>query len=204
MDGDTPIDPYEVQFTQREASELSGVDNLTLNNWLQRGTWKLEKSKDRRLANRRLFSIADIAALHAMHHCVKQIDLPPATAAIAALPVYEFMRGPNPTAGLFSASIVDCRPDNDGNSLEVWHIFKKGGSIIGGSTEDWSVQGVWRDPKSGNLHQYNPHQYPDEGAWLPHFPCILLPTSKIALRIFRTCSAYLIEQGDDGGARNND
>ena len=136
-----------------------------------------------------------------MHYCVKLIDLPAATAALAARPVYEFLRSDTP-ANFFTGRpcLSDCRPDENGKVLEVWHIFRKGGSILGGVGEDWSVQGIWRDRKTGNLHQHNPKIHDDARPWLPHFPCILLPTSELAMRTFRKCADYLIGQNDDGEA----
>ena len=83
MNGDTPINAYEPTFTQREAAELSGVDNATINNWILRGFIKLTEVKDRRLAGRRLFAIADVAALEGMNYCVKCLDMRPEGAAFS-------------------------------------------------------------------------------------------------------------------------
>lgn len=201
MNDDTPIDCYEPQFTQSEASDLSGVDMVTLNNWLlpARKIWELKPAKDRKLARRRLFSVADIAALHAMGLFVKLIDLPPKTAKLAATPVYDFFRSANPSVVFSGApSIADCFPDENGDGMEVCHIFKKEyvGAPDAQSDEGWSVQDVWRDPKSGNLYQYDPRVNTEEEGWLPHFPCILIPTSELALRTFRKCADFLASEGE--------
>lgn len=183
MDGNTPIDCYDQQFTQREASELSGVDMATINNWLQRGDYALAESKDRRLKGRRLFSVADIAALHTMDFCTRAMDMRPAAAAVAGRIVYRAFGHPGQLG----------ERAEDGRAFEFWHLMHKTPfASLGFDDDGWSIQGIWQDRKTGAFYHYDPISYPDEEPFgFPHFPCLSIPTSELARRIFLKCADHL-------------
>lgn len=194
MDGDTPIDCFEPQFTQREASDISGADMKTINNWIDRKHLVLTEVSDRRVAGRRLFSIADIAAVHTMHYCTKMLDCPPAAAVEISAVVRDFM-----------VEFGRERPKTpDGKHYKIWHICKR--SVVGvpgtQSFNGWHFQGIWQHPDSGAFYYHNPGIFGDEPfAGFPHFPCIMLPTSQLAARIFLKCSDLLLEDaGNKAGA----
>lgn len=175
MDGKTPIDCYAPQFTQREAADLAGVDMATINNWLLRGDFKLAESDGRR----RLFSIGDIAALHTMHYCVKMLDMRPAAAGYAGEIVRSFYRSPHAA-------------DKD---FTVWHIVKKASAYGPGDGDGWTAQGIWQSRETGAFYHYDPVAYgTDDPFGFPHFPCLSIPTSELAFRIFLHCCDTLMEE----------
>jgi hypothetical protein len=186
MDGDTPIDCFLPQFSQREASDLAGVDTATINNWLQRGDFKLAEPGDRRLRGRRFFSVADIAALHTMDFCVKALDMRPGAAAIAGRIVHR---------AFGEAAFGEKR--EDGRVFEFWHLMHRTPFQTIGDEDGWTTQGVWQDRQSGAFFEYDPIIYPNEEPFgLPHFPCLSIPTSEILRRIFLKCADHL--RGDEG------
>lgn len=175
MNGDTPIDCYAPQFTQREAADLAEVDMATVNNWLQRGDFKLAESEGRR----RLFSIGDIAALHTMHYCVKMLDMRPAAAGYAGDIVRNFYRTPHVATKEFT----------------VWHILKKASLYGPGDGDGWTAQGIWQSRETGAFYHYDPVVYgTDDPFGFPHFPCLSVPTSELAFRIFLHCCDRLMEE----------
>lgn len=174
MNGDTPIDCYAPQFSQREAVALSGADMATINNWMIRGDFKLEAAEGRR----RLFSIADIAALHAMHYCVKMLDMRPAAAGFAGNIVREYFRSSHRATADFP----------------VWHIVKKASLFGPGDGDGWEAQGIWQSRETGAFFHYDPKIFgTDDVFGFPHFPCLSLPTSEMAHRIFLLCADKMIE-----------
>lgn len=180
MDGNTPINCDEPQFTQREAAELSGADMATINNWIQRKDFELTSTE----GTRRMFSIGDIAALHAMHYCVKMLDMRPAAAGFAGRVVRNYY-------GEGGAS----------KEYRIWHILKKLDSELYSYDEDedeksgWQAQGIWQDRASGAFFHYHPGLFGTEDPFgFPHFPCLSIPTSDMAHRIFLTCADRLMEE----------
>lgn len=201
MDGNTPIDCYQPQFSQREASQLSEVEATTINNWLHRGDYTLAEPDDRRLKGRRFFSIADIAAFHTMDFCIRSLDMRPASAAVAGQIVFK---------SFGDGTIMGDKDEVSGKRYEFWHIMHKTPFSVGaidGWPDGWSVQRVWKDrKKEGAFYQYDPISYPEEEPiGLPHFPCLSIPTSELARRIFLKCSDYLLaeakaNEGKEGGS----
>lgn len=180
--GNTPIDCYLPQFSQREASDLSGVSMPTLNNWLQRGDYKLAESEDRRLVGRRFFSIADTAALHTRDFCTKHLDMRPASASIAGGVVYN--------AFCDYRRVGEVR--DDGQVFEFWHIMHKSPFPSISAIDGWNIQGIWQDRTTGAFHHYDPIRFPEEEPFgFPHFPCLSIPTSEIVRRIFLRCADFL-------------
>lgn len=185
MDGDTPIDCAEPQFTQREAAELSGADMATINNWIQRGDFMLPGDK----GPRRMFSIGDIAALHAMHYCVKMLDMRPTAAGFAGRVVRQY----------YGEQGAD-------KNFRIWHILTKRDdpeTNLGDFEDDelddepsgWQAQGIWQDRKTGAFFHYHPGIFGTEDPFgFPHFPCLSIPTSDMANRIFLKCADRLMEE----------
>lgn len=190
MDGNTPIDTAEPQFTQREATLISGADAKAINNWIDRGFLKLAETKDRRLTGRRLFSIADIAVIQTMHYCAKLIAIPPSASVEVASVVRQFIAEGMPRTKTKS-----------GKTFKVWHICKVAMFEDEGDGEAqgrWSLQGIWQHPETGAFYHYNPEYYgEDDFTGFPHFPCIMLPTSDIAVRVFLACADLLIRDNGD-------
>lgn len=187
MDGNTPIDCLEPQFTQREAAELSGADMASINNWIQRGDFELKEVRDRRLQGRRFFSISDIAALRAFNHCVKALELRPSAAAFAANVVREFYSDPE---------LRDPGKTATGKHYRVWHMLARM-TLIETGDGDWIERPLWQDPESGVFYNDNPVMF---AATMPFmftdFASIIIPTSTIVNRTFlKCCDALSIDRG---------
>lgn len=187
MDGNTPINVFEPQFSQREASEISEVPMPTINNWLKREAFVLRAQAEG--AKRRFFSIAEIARLHAMHYCTQHLELSPEAAAVAASGLDEY----------FSGKLSEIVRD-DGAQFEVWHWAHRRPSHVD-SGWAWGVQGVWQDRKTGAFFAYHPGIFTDEEPQgPPHFPCVCIPTSELGRRIFLVCADRLIAEHSSGEA----
>lgn len=183
MDGDTPIDVFEPQFSQRDAARLADVPMTAINNWIIRKAFSFGNADSERENRRRLFSIADIARLHVMRFCTEHLDLSPEAAAVAASGVNEYMAG----------SMREIARE-DGGQFEVWHWVHRSRAFEGGE-RFWKTQGVWQDPHTGAFYQYHPGIFSDEKpGGPPHFPCICVPTSQLARRIFLACADELIAE----------
>lgn len=186
MDGSTPINCFEPQFSQREASEIAGVPMPTINNWVKREAFKLEGDEGDQARRRRLFSIAGIARLHAMRFCTEHLEMSPETAAVAAWGIAEYFQG----------KVREVARD-DGSQFEVWHWAHRAPAFLGGERR-WRLQGVWQDPKTGAFYQYNPGLFGTESpGGPPHFPCVCIPTSQLARRIFLECADRMIADHAD-------
>ena len=200
MDGNTKIDCYALQFTQKEASALSEVDMATINNWVHHGHYVLADKGANDGKARRMFSIADIAALHTMLFCVKMVEMRPAAAAEAGRLVYDFFRPSVLGALNLVPTIDDCKSQNGDGGYEVCHILKKSwmGPFSDEGSDVWHAQAVWQERNTKLMYQYNPRIYGDEDPFLPGFPCVLIPTSEISIRIFLSCSDFLLEENGEG------
>ena len=57
------------------------------------------------------------------------------------------------------------------------------------------------NPETGAFYQYHPGLFgDDEPGGPPHFPCICVPTSELARRIFLACADRLIAEHPDDEA----
>ena len=184
MNGDTPINVFEPQFSQREASELAEVPMPTINNWLKREAFKFSLQESERADRRRFFSIADIARLHVMRFCTEHLEISPEAAATSAHGVIDY----------FSGAIREISRD-DGTQFEVWHWAHR--NMM--HDKAWTTKGVWQDRKTGAFFEYHPGLFSDEEpGGPPHFPCVCVPTSQLARRIFLACADHLLAEHTDG------
>lgn len=192
MNGDSPIHVFEPQFSQREAAEIADVPMPTINNWVKREAFRLEGDEGDQARRRRLFSIAGIARLHVMRFCTEHLELSPEAAAVAAAGVDEY----------FAGSIREISRE-DGGQFEVWHWAHRAPDFFGGERH-WRTQGVWQNPKTGGFYQYHPGMFSDEEpSGPPHFPCVCIPTSQLARRIFLACADRLIAEHEEEGTPVN-
>jgi hypothetical protein len=193
MDGNTPIDVFAPQFSQREASEVADAPMPAINNWLKRGAFKFSLQSQNAepedgSPRRRFFSIADIARLHVMRFCTEHLEISPEAAAVAAQGVLEY----------FAGEMKEIARE-DGTQFEVWHWAHRTYDFQGGARY-WRIQGVWQDRATGAFYQYHPGLFADEEpAGPPHFPCVCIPTSQLARRIFLACADRLMaeREGDE-------
>lgn len=177
MRDEDPTDFYFQQFSQRDACEIADVEMSTVNNWLQRGDFKLADAEDKRLKGRRLFAVADVAALYAMNFCVRWMDMRPAAAFIAGQIVHSSFRD-----NLF-------RPitDGEGHELTVWHLMHKTPFNDG-----WSIQAVWQDINTGKFYHYDPSVFGKAVPFgFPHFPCLTIPTTEMSREILTRSVQFL-------------
>ncbi|WP_419825150.1 hypothetical protein [Sphingomonas sp.] len=192
MNGDNPINVFEPQFSQREAAEIAGVPMTAINNWLKRGAFKLEGDDGDQERRRRFFSIAGISRLHVMRFCTEHLELSPEAAAVAATGVNEYFAGEKREI-----------TDEDGTFFEVWHWAHRAPDHLGGERR-WRTQGVWQEPTTGAFYTYHPGLFSDEEpGGPPHFPCVCIPTSQLARRIFLACADRLMADHQDEDAPVN-
>lgn len=184
MDGNTPVNVDLPQFTQREASEVSGAEMKSINNLLDRGFFALTPVEDRRLAGRRLFSIRNIVFLKAMQHCSERLGLPPSLASLLAhKTANELGSWPGKT--------------EDGKHYRIWYLAYKAIAADVDVAEDggWHIQPVWQNPTSGILYQYQPSMFGEEDNALPLLESafIVFPASRLGNTTFLQCCKLLNE-----------
>ena len=185
MDGSTPIDVYEPQFTQREAAEISGADISTINNWIERDFILLKPSPDRRGIGRRFFNVEDIAYLALMYRCTVKLGLAPSVAHEICIPIfgfYELDHGRMPVL-------------EDGSHLELWNVCetmvrparKLSDGRVFREQRVWKNRNVYRHPVSGLY--FDSRLNPFQG--FPKGPYIMLPISQTYYSIFLECCGLL-------------
>lgn len=184
MNGDTPINVDEPQFTQREASEVSGAPMKTINNWLDREFFSLTQSDDRRLAGRRYFSIRNIVFLKAMQHCSDRLSLAPSLASQLA----------NKCAAELGSWSGQAQ---DGSHFRIWYLAYR--SNFGGmATDGWAIQAVWQHPKSGLFYQYAPALFGEDEPMEPmESAFITFPASRLGNTAFLAATKLLSDDPDE-------
>lgn len=180
IDGNTPIDMSEPQFTQKEASQISGLPNKTINNWIDRGYLQLSTIGGRVIPGRRLYSIMDMIRMAVMCECNALASVPP--------------------SGLteISNNIIHqvwTETERDGNGQLV-----RGASsyyVVHHDTEKGKTIGNWyfQMPDGGDFYDRDPKLYSTtaQTVGLPRHACLMIPVSRIAGRVFLKATDLLGE-----------
>jgi hypothetical protein len=183
MDGNTPINVFEKQFSQSDAAEVTGVPNSRINNWIQRGQFKLDVTETEGGRSRRFFSVFDIATLFIIDRIATGLEASPAIATVAADALREYIEQFH----------VGLPKDSDGKPFQAWAWIW---SSKLHPNEELSLfnQLVWYKPEKG-FFKYHPLLIPGQApVGAPHFVSISIPIMSIFNRIFMKCGDLLAQE----------
>ena len=180
IDGDTPIDLSEPQFTQKEASEISGLPNKTINNWLDRGYLKLSAIGGRVIPGRRLYSILDMIRMAIMFECNALANVPPSGLTEISDHIIQQVW-------------METERDIEGQRVREAYSYY----IVNHDTEEGRTFGNWyfQMPSGGDFYDRDPKLYPTTAkvVGLPRHACLMIPVSRITGRVFLKAADLLAE-----------